>query len=114
MNNKTIKLADQKKSVLTRKQIIETASKIFSAEGYYAKNSNEIARLAGVSVGTFYNNFKNKKELLLELITSFQGKFYKVALAPQEEHLLKDTNLYDIIYSGVKNSFKAFDVDPDF
>ena len=35
--------------------------------GYFSTNSNEIARSAGLAAGTFYNHYKNKEELFLDV-----------------------------------------------
>lgn len=66
----------QKRSVATRKKIKETAKKLFSEEGYYAVTTNAIAAKANLPIGSFYNYFKNKKILLLELIDDFTELYH--------------------------------------
>lgn len=39
----------------------------FSLEGYHQTSSKKIARRAGVAVGSFYNHFRDKKALLMEI-----------------------------------------------
>ena len=56
-----------KVSELRRQQtlacIIEAASEIFSKQGYHNTQVMDIARSAGISAGTFYNYFKDKRDI---------------------------------------------------
>jgi AcrR family transcriptional regulator len=47
--------------------LIEAATELFSAHGYDAVGTPEIAQRAGVSVGTFYRYFDDKHEIYLEV-----------------------------------------------
>lgn len=47
--------------------LIDAALKLFSAHGYDAVGTPEIAQRAGVSVGTFYRYFEDKHEVYLEI-----------------------------------------------
>ena len=58
----------QKRSIEKKQRIKDAALKLMSEKGYFATSSNEIAREAGVSIGTFYSYFKDKKELYAELV----------------------------------------------
>jgi AcrR family transcriptional regulator len=48
-----------------RARILECAQRIFYRDGYFATNSNAIAREAGYAPGTFYTHFANKLEVFL-------------------------------------------------
>jgi len=54
----------------TEKQeiIINVAKQLFSEKGYAATGIREIAEKSGLSLGNFYNYFKNKEELFKHLI----------------------------------------------
>lgn len=47
--------------------IREAAIRLFSHNGFYNTRAEEIAREAGVAVGTIYNYFANKEEILLSI-----------------------------------------------
>jgi AcrR family transcriptional regulator len=47
--------------------LIEAATELFSAHGYDAIGTPEIAQRAGVAVGTFYRYFDDKHEIYLEV-----------------------------------------------
>jgi len=48
--------------------LIEAATDLFSSHGYDAVGTPEIAQKAGVSVGTFYRYFDDKREVYLEIV----------------------------------------------
>jgi AcrR family transcriptional regulator len=51
--------------------IIVTARRLFNERGYDAVTSNLIARESGVSIGTFYSYFKDKKGVFLEVARDY-------------------------------------------
>lgn len=48
-----------------RNAMIQSAEKIFRREGYFATDSNAIARAAGYAPGSFYTHFRDKLEVFL-------------------------------------------------
>lgn len=57
----------QKRAERTRAKIMEAGARLISADGYHATSSKKIAREAGIAVGSFYNHFTDKKDLLLAI-----------------------------------------------
>lgn len=60
--------------------IREAATKVISQKGYFQTSINEIANEASISVGTIYNYFENKQEILLDIFSKeFEDRkeFYK-------------------------------------
>jgi len=55
-----------------KEQILETALHLFAKEGYAATSTNKIAKAAGVSEGLIFRHFKNKNNLLIELMNEAQ------------------------------------------
>ncbi len=51
------------------RRILEAAAQLFHTVGYDAARLEDIAHLAEVSVGTFYNYFENKGDLLLAIVS---------------------------------------------
>ena len=76
----------QKRSIEKKQRIKDAALKLMSEKGYFATSSNEIAREAGVSIGTFYSYFKDKKEIYAELVDDI----YTAVLAPINLNELPD------------------------
>ena len=76
----------QKRSIEKKQRIKDAALKLMSEKGYFATSSNEIAREAGVSIGTFYSYFKDKKELYAVLVDDI----YTAVLTPINLNELPD------------------------
>jgi len=51
----------------TRKQLIIAARREFNTVGYFATDTNKIARIAGYAPGSFYRHFKDKIDIFLEV-----------------------------------------------
>ncbi len=107
---KVIKEPKQKRSIAKRRMIMDTARRVFSELGFDAMNSNQLAKAAGVSTGTFYCYFENKEDLLYAIIRDhldflFEGHFSKV---PEK----KSVDFYAATRSYVAAVFEAFSKDP--
>ncbi|MDH5490607.1 MAG: TetR family transcriptional regulator [Myxococcales bacterium] len=50
-----------------RERILEAATKVFAANGFYATRVSEIAQAAGVADGTIYLYFENKDHVLISI-----------------------------------------------
>ena len=61
------KAPKQKRSEETREKLLAAGRELFSRDGFHATSSKKIARHAGVSTGTFYNHFDDKRQLLIEV-----------------------------------------------
>ncbi len=78
MGENDIRIPKQKRSIEKKQRIKDAAMKLMSEKGYHTTSSNEIAKEAGVSIGTFYSYYKDKKELYKELVADI----YSVVLSP--------------------------------
>ena len=56
-----------------RNQILLGAAQVFSAKGFHKATTKEVAKAAGVSEGTIYNYFENKRDLLVAMIDVVGG-----------------------------------------
>ena len=54
-----------------RKQILDAALAVFSRKGYGEATIPDIAREAGVAVGTIYNYYESKRDLLVSLVDTY-------------------------------------------
>src|SRR5262245_23582377 len=52
----------------THRALLDAAAELFAARGFDGTQSPDIARAAGVSVGTFYRYFADKRQAFLELM----------------------------------------------
>jgi AcrR family transcriptional regulator len=51
----------------TREKLLAAARDLFSTVGYFATDTNKIARKAGFAPATFYKHFPDKREVFLEV-----------------------------------------------
>ena len=63
-----IRTPQQARSIEKRNRLVDAAMVLFGEKGFQGTNAKEIAGAAGVSVGTFYAYFTDKKALLLEIL----------------------------------------------
>ena len=61
----------QKRSIEKKNRIIKAGFELFCEKGYYATNTTEIADKAGVSTGTIYSYFKDKKDIYVVAFENF-------------------------------------------
>ena len=62
------RVPQQARSREKRTEILKAAARLFAERGYAGTTSDDIAAAAGVSVGTFYNYFRNKRQALVTLV----------------------------------------------
>lgn len=55
----------------TRARLIRTAAEVFNEVPYWETDSNQIAKAAGYSTGTFYRHFKDKREIFMAAYREF-------------------------------------------
>jgi TetR/AcrR family acrAB operon transcriptional repressor len=59
----------KEEALITRKNLLSAALKVFSKKGYSATRLEDIALKAGVTRGAIYHHFGGKEELFKELVT---------------------------------------------
>ncbi|QIG55051.1 TetR/AcrR family transcriptional regulator [Altererythrobacter sp. BO-6] len=95
---KAVRQARQARSKNTVEAIIEAATRILANDGWDALNTNAIARIAGVSIGSVYEYFPNKEAIVDVIIdrhlSSGEARLAEVAAnAPDELPLEKVVKL---------------------
>lgn len=66
-----IRIPQQKRSIDKKNRIIEAAQRVFHQNGYFGTNTADIAKEAGLSVGSVYAYFEDKKDILLACLNKF-------------------------------------------
>lgn len=72
-----VRTPQQERSIAKKKKIIEAGYELFSRVGYHATNTAEIAKHAGVSTGIVYGYFKDKRDILLDVLDIYIEKAMK-------------------------------------
>src|ERR1043165_1428628 len=64
-----------------REAILAAAERVFCKSGFYATRMTDIAREAGVAVGTLYNYFDSRDVILSDLLSLRHQEFHAKVLA---------------------------------
>jgi len=108
-----VRTPKQQRSVQTKNRIIKAAFALFAQKGIHGTNSKEIVEKAGVSIGSFYSYFKNKKTLLLEILEDFLDQVYLTTWKDMEHFTINELGRNEIKFI-IENVFKAYDIAPTF
>jgi AcrR family transcriptional regulator len=79
-----------------KKNILFTAEKMFKTIGFADLNVNEIARKAGVSIGTLYYHFpEGKISMLMEIRKRIADEYRERLVGRFEEETIKESGSFD-------------------
>ncbi len=67
----------QKRARETYKALLEASAEVFAERGFDATQTPDIAERAGVSVGTFYRYFADKRQAFIEMIQAHLERTYE-------------------------------------
>lgn len=74
----------QKRSINKRARLKAAGLRLFGEKGYEATSINEIARRAKHAVGSFYQHFRSKRQLLLVLMDELLEYLSQIDLHPKD------------------------------
>lgn len=104
------KLPKQERSQATVIAILIATTRILTEEGYDKFNTNRVAELAGVSVGSLYQYFPNKESLLYALGEHHANEMAQ--LAQQYLEGLGDRSILEVLQQIIKAVLAAYAVNP--
>lgn len=87
-------LREQKK-LQARQAILDAATKVFKLHGFMNTSVSDIMRESNLGVGTFYNYFGSKEEILMELVKSLFTQVEE-SLSARKSHHLTSLELLEI------------------
>ncbi len=111
---KKIRTPVQERAIKTKKKIIEAAKKLFAEKGYFKTNSREIAREAGVSTGSFYMYFKDKKPLFLEVFQTWYDDITEEVLKDNLEDIISTEDKREAVSRLITVMYRAHAIDTSF
>jgi AcrR family transcriptional regulator len=109
-----IRIPQQQRSRETKARMLRSAEYLFSKKGFYKTNSKEIARRAGVAVGNFYAYFRDKKDILLELLEEHNQNVLDSILLFQGAADLHRNDPKTFLISMIENAIAAHDHLPEY
>ena len=101
------RLPIQSRGIRTREKIIHSGEKLFSREGFHAVLADNIAKEAGVSVGSFYAYFKDKYDLFLTILDRHLDRITAVILewsqdVAQQENIDTEAFIRDAVQMSIR------------
>ncbi len=75
-----VRVPKQGRAIEKKNRIIQAGFELFSEVGYYNTNTAEIAKRAGVSTGIVYGYFKDKRDILLDVLSLYVDKVFSPLL----------------------------------
>lgn len=123
-----IRVPQQERSRRTRQRILEAAAESFEALGYDETTTAEIARRAGIAVGSVYDYFRDKRVILLEILHDTNARVAQLVVNGLEPGSWRDADpresvrtLLDLVFHsrtlqpGVQRIlWERFFKDPEF
>jgi AcrR family transcriptional regulator len=97
----------QRRAEATYLALLDAAERVFSAEGFDGAQSPAIAAEAGVSTGAFYRYFRNKRQVLLEVIGRKLQKAHDEVLTRLDEALVGHRSLAEAIAAAIVTVFRT-------
>lgn len=90
-----------------RQRLIETAERLFYAEGIHAVGIDRIIAEAGVAKMTLYNHFASKDELILAVLQYREEQFGNSLSKSIDRHVSKGMSRLDAFFAALKDWFKS-------
>ncbi len=90
-----------------RQRIVETAERLFYAEGIRAVGIDRIIAEAEVAKMTLYNHFASKDELILAVLKYREEKFGGMFERWMEKHIKKGMDPVEAFFAALKDWFKS-------
>jgi AcrR family transcriptional regulator/predicted DNA-binding transcriptional regulator AlpA len=87
-----------------RQRIREVAMGVFQEKGYHQTRIQDITAAAEISTGTFYLNYKDKRELFMDVVDNFIE--YQLPLF--EEEIMKDPDVMQRVAARAKAFFYGY------
>ena len=108
------RLPRQERSREKRAQLLAATLALFAEKGYEATFVEAIAQRAGVAVGSFYQHFRTKRQLLLALMDQLLEGLERLDLRPQGastiraglRSLLRSAFSKDLAYAGAYRAWR--------
>jgi len=92
---------------------MRTALKLFAHSGFEATSIDAIAEHAGIPIGSFYQHFRSKRQLLLVLMNEFLQKLAAIDMQPKGgtlhaaiESVLRAGLATDLAYAGAYRAWR--------
>jgi len=96
---KKIRKPVQNRSIEKKDRIIQVAYELLNEEGYNAVSIRKIAKAAGVSIGTIYSYFQDKRDIYIATAALYGNQMYADFSSVIKKRKFSTENIEDIVYT---------------
>jgi len=107
-----VRVPQQRRSHRTREAVLRAAVACFEASGFDETTTEKIAQRAGISVGSVYSYFRDKREILLELLDSTLAEIAALVAARLDAAAWKDSDPREVVRDLIDTVFHTHTVRP--
>lgn len=100
-NSKSIREPSQVRSIEKKDRIVQAAFNLFDRKSFQDVSIRDIAREAGVSIGTIYAYFQDKKDIFVAVQDLYRDEMYQRLFKVIQEELAATDKLEDGIYAVI-------------
>jgi|WetSurMetagenome_2_1015567.scaffolds.fasta_scaffold553545_1 AcrR family transcriptional regulator len=75
-----VRAPQQTRSIDKKEKLLSSAYSLFCEIGYYKTTTPEIAKRAGISIGSLYSYFKDKNDLFLAVLDRYYERFGEIRI----------------------------------
>lgn len=86
----------------TRHRILDTARRLFTARGYEATTTRDIAETAEIANGTLFNYFASKEAVLASLVAEVAAGVHRDFASPSLEEGSLEEDLFAFVAAGLR------------
>jgi AcrR family transcriptional regulator len=98
----------QDRSIKTKNKLLEAGKRVFSQRNYHDVHAGDIARDAGVAVGSFYAYFHDKRDLFIALLDEYLERNINVLREGARNFSFRESvHLDEFIYGALETLLKA-------
>lgn len=94
--DKEVREPRQKRSIEKKEKIVSAAYNLFLEKGYFNMTTADIAKAAGLSTGTVYAYFKDKKDILITCLSKTSGEI-KQQIIKELNGISEETDLFNTV-----------------
>ncbi len=96
----------QARGRVTRERLLRSAEALFTRRGFDGTAMSDVARQAGVGVGTLYHHFPDKRTLLLDLVDAWGDRVAAERRTEESFETLLGEDPHASIHRGLRDSYE--------
>jgi AcrR family transcriptional regulator len=97
-------MPDENETTDNIESILNAARHLFNSPGYTSARVADIAKLAGVSRATVYNNFEDKQAILDRLVRDYMAGYQEIGIRLQKAAKPTDT-IFELLGQMLRDTF---------